>query len=101
MFATGHSSGAQFVVQILTQSHAADAQHFGFKAVAPVAASDYGAIAGPIPVMYIQGMMDQERGGGDGHEVVNQFRTANGCDMTSMPYSEVDRLQEPGRRHRP
>ena len=89
MFATGHSSGAQFVVQILTKTHAADAQHFGFKAVAPVAASDYGAITGPIAVMYIQGMMDQERGGGDGHETVNQFRTANGCATTSMAYSEV------------
>jgi poly(3-hydroxybutyrate) depolymerase len=89
VFATGHSSGAQFVVQILAQSHASDAQHFGFKAVAPVAASDYGAIAGPIAVMYIQGMMDQERGGGDGHETVDRFRTANGCGSTSMADSEV------------
>jgi poly(3-hydroxybutyrate) depolymerase len=96
VFATGHSSGAQFVVQILAQSHASDAQHFGFKAVAPVAASDYGAIMGPIPVMYIQGMMDQERGGGDGHEVVNQFRTANACDMSSMPYPAVTGCKSQG-----
>lgn len=96
VFATGHSSGAQFVVQILAQSHATDGEHFGFKAVAPVAASDYGAIAGPIPVMYIQGMMDQERGGGDGHEVVSQFRTANGCDMTLMAYAEVTGCKSQG-----
>lgn len=89
VFATGHSSGAQFVVQILAQSHAADGAHFGFAAVAPVAASDYGAIAGPIAVMYIQGMMDHERGNGDGHETVDRFRSANGCDSTSIAYADV------------
>jgi poly(3-hydroxybutyrate) depolymerase len=89
VFATGHSSGAQFVVQILTTSHVADAQHLSFKAVAPVAASDYGPIAGPIPILYIQGMMDTERGNGDGHETVERFRAANGCGDTSMPYSQV------------
>lgn len=89
VFATGHSSGAQFIVQILTTNHVADAEHLSFKAVAPVAASDYGAMTGPIPVMYIQGMMDSQRGNGDGHETVERFRAANGCDGTSMPYSEV------------
>jgi poly(3-hydroxybutyrate) depolymerase len=93
VFATGHSSGAQFIVQILTANHTADAQHLSFKAVAPVAASDYGAITGPIPVMYIQGMMDAERGNGDGHETVERFRAANGCGSSSMPYSEVDGCQ--------
>jgi polyhydroxybutyrate depolymerase len=89
IFATGHSSGAQFIVQILLNSHTADAQHLKFKGVAPVAASDYGAMTGPIPVMYIQGKMDQERGGGDGHETVAQFRKANSCQEASMPYSTV------------
>ena len=89
VFATGHSSGAQFIVQILLNNHTADAQHLKFKGVAPVAASDYGAMKGPIPVMYIQGKMDQERGGGDGHETVAQFRTANSCETASTPYSAV------------
>jgi poly(3-hydroxybutyrate) depolymerase len=89
VFATGHSSGAQYIVQILLNSHAADAQYLKFKGVAPVAASDYGAMKGPIPVMYIQGKMDAERGNGDGHETVAQFRTANSCQMASMPYSAV------------
>jgi polyhydroxybutyrate depolymerase len=89
VFATGHSSGAQFIVQILLNSHTADAQHLKFKGVAPVAASDYGAMTGPIPVMYIQGKMDAERNNGDGHETVAQFRSANSCQEASLPYSAV------------
>lgn len=89
VFATGHSSGAQFIVQILLNSHTADAQHLKFKGVAPVAASDYGAMTGPIPVMYIQGIMDAERNNGDGHETVAQFRSANSCQEASLPYSAV------------
>ena len=89
VFATGHSSGAQFVVQILTSNHTSDAKHLNFKGVAPVAASDYGAMTGPIPAMYIQGKMDAERGNGDGHETVARFRAANSCMDTSMPYSSV------------
>lgn len=96
VFGTGHSSGAQFIVQMLRQTSRADAQHFNFKGVAPVAASDYGALAGPIAVMYIQGMMDRERGNGDGREVVQQFRTANSCMSTSMPYAPVMGCQSSG-----
>lgn len=89
VFATGHSSGAQFVVQVLLSSHVDDAAHFGFAGVTPFAASDYGPMTGPIPVMYVQGMMDAERGYGDGHETVDRFRAANGCADTSMPYAGV------------
>ncbi|MGD8863693.1 MAG: hypothetical protein PVI30_27000 [Myxococcales bacterium] len=96
VFATGHSSGAQLIVQIVTEQHLADAEHFGFRALAPVAASDYGPVAGPIPVMYIQGQMDQERGNGDGHETVERFRAANGCDDTATPYPGVDGCQSSG-----
>jgi hypothetical protein len=39
--------------------------------------------------MYIQGMMDAERGYGDGHETVERFRAANGCSGASMAYSQV------------
>jgi poly(3-hydroxybutyrate) depolymerase len=91
VFATGHSSGSQFLVQILTTKNKADAQHLSFKGVAPVAASDYGAMSGPIPAMYIQGKMDKERGNGDGHETVERFRAANSCSAsgTSMPQTQV------------
>jgi polyhydroxybutyrate depolymerase len=96
VFATGHSSGAQFVVQVLLTRHASDAQHLSFKGVAPVAASDYGAMTGPIPVMYIQGKMDAERGNGDGHETVARFRTANACNDSSTPYTQVMGCQSRG-----
>jgi polyhydroxybutyrate depolymerase len=86
VFATGHSSGAQMITQILTHSDAA--AHMKFKAVAPVASSNYGAIVVPIPVMYIQGKMDTVRNS-DGADVVARFRTANMCMTTSMPYSQV------------
>jgi polyhydroxybutyrate depolymerase len=89
VFASGHSSGAQMIVQILLQNHQSDARHLNFKGVAPVAASDYGVLSGPMPVLYIQGKMDQERGGGDGHETVARLRTANACGDTSQPYSQV------------
>jgi poly(3-hydroxybutyrate) depolymerase len=86
VFAAGHSSGAQMIVQILV--HAADAQHLNFKAVAPVAASNYGALSGPEAVMYIQGKMDMVRMS-DGADVVARFRTANTCNTASMPFSGV------------
>ena len=86
VFATGHSSGAQMITQILTHSDAA--AHMKFKAVAPVASSNYGAIVVPIPVMYIQGKNDSVRMS-DGADVVARFRTANMCMTTSMPYSQV------------
>lgn len=89
VFATGHSSGAQLLVQILSDKHPTDAQHLNIKAVAPVAASDYGAVSGPTPIMYIQGKMDAERGNGDGHETVERFKTANKCMNSSTAYAPV------------
>ncbi|WP_438039954.1 alpha/beta hydrolase family esterase [Sorangium sp. So ce128] len=94
VFATGHSSGAQMIVQIL--AHKSDAEHMNFKAVAPVAASDYGALQVPTPVMYIQGQNDTVRGG-DGASTVARFRTANGCEMSSTPYSQVMGCQSSGK----
>jgi polyhydroxybutyrate depolymerase len=79
VFATGHSSGAQMVVQLLC----AQGGELRFKGVAPVAASKYCSMVSPIPVMYIQGMMDAMRGGGNGIDVVNFFAGSNGC--SSMP----------------
>jgi hypothetical protein len=86
VFAAGHSSGAQMIVQILTHADAAD--HVSFKAVAPVAASNYGAITRAIPVMYIQGANDSVRNS-DGADVVARFTAANSCDAGSMPYPGV------------
>jgi polyhydroxybutyrate depolymerase len=86
VFAAGHSSGAQMIVQILTKADAT--MHFGFKAVSPVAASNYGALTAPIPVMYIQGKMDNQRNS-DGAEVVARFTAVNKCSSTSMAYPGV------------
>ncbi|WP_437928627.1 hypothetical protein WMF37_05015 [Sorangium sp. So ce291] len=94
VFATGHSSGAQMIVQIL--GHKSDAEHMNFRAVAPVAASDYGALQVPMPVMYIQGKNDTVRGG-DGASTVARFRAANMCEMSSAPYAEVMGCQSSGR----
>jgi polyhydroxybutyrate depolymerase len=88
VFATGHSSGAQFITQLVNTQHKTDGQHFKLKAVAPVAADPYGAISGPLPVMYIQGKMDNVRGN-DGSATVALFRTANTCGTTSKPYTNV------------
>ncbi len=93
VFATGHSSGAQMIVQILT--HADSAMHMGFKAVAPVAASDYGALVVPMPVMYIQGKNDSVRNS-DGHETVARFTKANTCGTTTMPYTLVPACMSSG-----
>jgi polyhydroxybutyrate depolymerase len=83
VFSSGHSSGAQMIVQIL--ANAAAAEHMNYKAVAPVAASRYGAIVSPIPVMYIQGENDSVRNS-DGADVVARFTDVNGCDDASMPF---------------
>jgi polyhydroxybutyrate depolymerase len=83
VFATGHSSGAQMVVQMLCASGG----ERRFKAVAPVAASRYCAMAAPIPAMYIQGMMDAMRGNSNGIDVVNFFRAGNTCGTATSPYT--------------
>lgn len=85
VFATGHSSGAQLIVQILTPGRKAHADHLNFRAVAPVAASRYGSVSGPIPVMYIQAQHDTVRNS-SGSDVVQEFVKANGCAMTSKPH---------------
>jgi poly(3-hydroxybutyrate) depolymerase len=83
LFATGHSSGAQMVVQMLCKGETR------FKAVAPVAASKYCAKVSPIAVLYIQGMMDAQRGGGNGSDVVNTFTSSNGCATSTAPATGV------------
>lgn len=94
VFATGHSSGAQFVVQLLQGNHSADAEHFGFRGVAPVAASAYNHNAA-MPVMYIQNQNDTVRGG-SGKDVVDDFVAANQCGNSSTPYSGVEACQSGG-----
>jgi polyhydroxybutyrate depolymerase len=86
VFGTGHSSGAQMLVQILARS--ADAQYLKLKGVAPVAADPYN-VAVPIPVMLIQSPDDNQRGSGSAANTIARFRTSNMCQSTSMPYTPV------------
>jgi hypothetical protein len=57
--------------------------------VAPVAASKYCSKLSPVAVMYIQGMMDAQRGGGNGADVVGVFTASNACSTTTSPKLDV------------
>jgi polyhydroxybutyrate depolymerase len=85
VFLNGHSSGAQMTVQMMCVP-GGDKR---FKAFAPVAASKYCSTLTPAPVLYIQGMMDAMRGGGNGADVVAVFTASNKCSTMSSPYTEV------------
>jgi len=87
IYATGHSSGAQFVVQLLCSGDG------DFDAVAPVASSVYCQKwkNGPIPSLAIHGVLDQERtmyglNDGDGKKDLQPYLTSNSCQMTSTPF---------------
>lgn len=86
VFATGHSSGAQLLVNIL--AHKSDAEHLKLKGVAPIAADPFN-VAVPMPIMYIAGQMDNQRSANSARDTIARFRTANSCTDTSKPYSAV------------
>ncbi len=85
VFLTGHSSGAQMSVQMMCVP-GGDPR---FKAVAPVSASHYCDTLTPVPVLYIQGQMDAQRGDSDGADVVAVFQQSNGCMDSSTPYAAI------------
>jgi len=86
VFAIAHSSGAQMLVNIL--SHKSDAQHLNLKGVSPVAADPYN-VALPMPVLYIDGLKDNQRSADSAKNTVAKFRSANSCMDSSKPYSPV------------
>lgn len=94
VFATGHSSGAQFIVQLLQANHATDAAHLNFRGVAPVAASAY-RHSTSMPVMYIQNQLDTVRNS-SGKDVVDDFVAANKCSAEATPYEGVSSCQSSG-----
>jgi poly(3-hydroxybutyrate) depolymerase len=83
IFATGHSSGAQLIVQFMC----ADDQRW--TAIAPVASSVYCNGWDPIPTLLIHGRNDTERGStsqdADGRKDLAPYVSSNGCGMTTMP----------------
>jgi len=87
VYATGHSSGAQFVVSLLCSGDG------NFDAVAPVASSVYCQKwkNGPMPALIIHGVQDEERtkynlNDGDGKKDLQPYLTSNMCQMTSTPF---------------
>jgi poly(3-hydroxybutyrate) depolymerase len=87
IFATGHSSGAQFVVQLLCSGDG------DFDGVAPVASSVYCQKwkDGAVPSLIIHGVQDQERtmyglNDGDGKKDLQPYLTSNMCQMTTTPF---------------
>jgi len=85
VFATGHSSGAQMIVQLLCGGYDR------FAAIAPVASSMYCASWDPIPTFLVHGANDSERAStnqdADGRKDLGPYVTSNGCDMTTMPFT--------------
>jgi poly(3-hydroxybutyrate) depolymerase len=85
VFATGHSSGAQFIEQMLCGGETR------LKAVTPVAGSRTCASwQNPIPSMLIHGIMDNQRANdGNGFQEREPFITSHMCSMTTTPYTAV------------
>ena len=85
VFATGHSSGAQFIVQRLCQGESR------FRAVAPVASSMYCQRWNPIDTLLIHGANDMERANtnqdADGRKDLGPYVTSNACEATTAPYA--------------
>ena len=87
VYATGHSSGAQFIVALLCSGDA------NFDAIAPVASSVYCQKwkNGAVPSLIIHGVKDEERtkynlNDGDGKKDLQPYLTSNMCSMTSTPF---------------
>jgi hypothetical protein len=87
IYATGHSSGAQMIVQLLCSGDA------DFDAVAPVASSVYCQKwkNGAVPALIIHGVQDTEReayglNDGNGEKDLQPYLTSNACQMTSTPF---------------
>jgi poly(3-hydroxybutyrate) depolymerase len=84
LYATGHSSGSQFLVQLLC------AGETRFRAVAPVASSVYCNKWSPVAALVIHGTTDEERtkyglNDGDGKKDIVPYITSDDCSMTTAP----------------
>jgi polyhydroxybutyrate depolymerase len=84
VFAVGHSSGAQMIVQLLCDDYS------DFDAVIPVASSVYCSSWDPVPVLNFHGLDDQERcayglDDCDGRKDIVPYYTSNGCEDTRLP----------------
>jgi len=88
VFATGHSSGAQLIVQLMC------AGETRFHAIAPVASSAYCTQWTPaVPAMSIHGRNDTERAStsqdADGRKDLAPYVASAMCASTTTPYTSV------------
>jgi polyhydroxybutyrate depolymerase len=85
VFATGHSSGAQLIVQLLCRGETR------FKAVAPVASSMYCARWPALPTLLIHGANDMERANtnqdANGRKDLGPYLASNACSMNTAGYN--------------
>ena len=93
VFGVVHSSGAQMLVNTL--AHKSDAQHLNFRGVSPVAADPFN-VAVPMPVLYIDGKMDNQRSADSAKNAVAKFRASNMCADTSKAYAPIMGCQSSG-----
>lgn len=78
LFAMGHSSGAQFIAQML--GNRAERR---FAGVVPVSSNDIGATWEPVPTMLIHGLNDRARPNDlDGARDITQYTRSNQCGAT-------------------
>jgi polyhydroxybutyrate depolymerase len=84
LFAFGHSSGAQFIVQMLGNSSARETR---FAAVAPVSSSLFNNPAWePLPTLLIHGLSDTQRPNDlNGAQDISQYAAANQCSGGTTP----------------
>lgn len=84
LFAFGHSSGAQFIVQMLGNPNVRETR---FAAIAPVSSSDYGNPAwSPVPTLLIHGLNDTQRpGDNNGARDISQYAESNQCSGGTTP----------------
>lgn len=83
IYAMGHSSGAQFLVNLLCGGETR------FDAVIPIASFVDCSSWDPVPALNIHGVDDEERwkynlNDGDGKKDIVPYRTSNGCDATTV-----------------
>jgi polyhydroxybutyrate depolymerase len=98
VFAMGHSSGAQFIEQLLCRGESR------FRAVAPSAGASTCASWSPIPTLFIHGQNDTERlniGDADGAKDLAGYVTSNACQSSTLSYdvegcNRGDMLVNPG-----
>ena len=88
VFATGHSSGAQLVVQLMCRGDER------FAAIAPVASSAYCASwSNPIPSLIIHGANDQERANtnqdADGTKDLAPYLLSNQCGASTVAHAQA------------